>query len=171
MKLNAQWLSLLILLLGVAGAALLQIPVFWRGVIGVVAALLAYIARYQIGMRLSVIEAGRYPRLDQKAASRIADRIRAETPQTLTISAESGNDIDAVLILLKEALELAKWDIRDISSGTLWDGGKGIQVYYAERATSAGKALVEALKAEKLPVREAGETTDGLPVRIVIRHP
>jgi hypothetical protein len=169
--LKGSWLSLLILLLGLAGAVLLQIPIGWRAAIGVVAVVAAYIARNQIGARVSAIEASRYAPLRPGTADRIAACISAETPQTLTINAESGSDIDDVVAVLKTALESKKWVITKIDHGALWDGGKGIQVYYAERAAAAGKALIAAIKAENLPVSGAGDTTDGLPMRIAVRHP
>ncbi len=66
------------------------------------------------GARLSNIEAGRYPRLTPGASGRIRERLQNETPQTVTIDAEGGDDIRAVATEISKALKAARWDVQKL---------------------------------------------------------
>lgn len=55
--------------------------------------------------------------------------------------------------------------------GTLWGAGRGILVTHTGAAALAATGLIEALRAEGLPVSSAGECTTGLPVHIAFRRP
>ena len=141
------------------------------GITGIVA-VLTLVNAALTGGRLSAIEAGRYPRLRAGAASRIAERLKPEIPQTVTIAGEGGDDIREVVAMLREALLSANWQVRDMAlGGTIWNGGRGIMVSHSEAAASASTALIEALRAEDLPVSYAGDSTTGMPVNIAFRRP
>lgn len=135
-------------------------------------AVLTFLDGARLGTRISEIERGRYRRLSPGAALRIADSIRHETPQTVQIFGEGGDDVREVVAVLREALEAANWDIRDTTLGaTLWGDGMGIMIYHTAAATLAATALIAALKAEGLPAKYAGDSTTGLPVHIAFRRP
>jgi hypothetical protein len=171
--LRIAWLSWLIFALSVIATIVLALRISYVGlVISGVVALLTFVNGARLARRVAAIEAGRYPRMRPGASRRIADRIQGETPQTVTIDGESGDDIHKVAAVLNEALISSNWHVIYIRlGGTLWDGGTGIMIYHTPAAAAAATALIEALRAENLPVSYAGDSTTGMPVHIVFRRP
>jgi hypothetical protein len=140
--------------------------------LAVTVAVLTLLNGGRVGERISAIEAGRYPRPRPGASVRIANAIRNETAQTVTIAGEGGDDIREVAEVLREALLTATWHIKEMQLGAaLWDSGRGIMIYHTNAAGPASAALVEGLKAEGLPVEDAGDCTTGNPVHIAFRRP
>ncbi len=179
---NVSWLSWLIFALSVA----MVIVLTWNvdvhssagaariagSVIAVIVAVLTLANGARMGSRVAAIERGRYSRLNSGASDRIAALLQDEIPQTATITGEQGDDVREVVAALVEALRSAKWHVREIElGGPVWNGGRGIEIRHTEAAASAATALMEALKAEGLPVSYAGTPTTGMPVQIAFRRP
>jgi hypothetical protein len=179
--LGIPWLSWLICCLSITGAVVAS----WNAdpkssngqqhlvaaLIAVVVAILALVSGARLSRRVRAIEAGRYPRVDQKAWQRVASRLEGHNAQTVTIHGEGGDDIREVAAGLHSVLQAAHWDIREmVLGGTLWGAGRGIIVAHTMAAAPAAAALMESMTAEGLPVSYGGDSTTGFPVHIAFRR-